>query len=219
MRTEHVAHTSPIAAWKSLCAGNRRFVTGRPRRRTQAALAGLVDGQRPSAVVFGCGDSRVATEIIFDQGLGDMFVVRTAGHVIDSVVLGSIEYGVAVLRAPLIVVLGHERCGAVAAAIDALDNGVAPGGFVQCVVDRVTPSIVRGRRAGLTEVEEFEVRHVEETARLLMRRSSTIADRVAVGDLAIACATYRLVDGHAQLRSAIGALDQPGVEPPPTSRE
>ncbi len=107
-------------------------------------------------MVFGCADSRVAAEIIFDQGLGDMFVVRTAGHVIDSAVLGSIEYAVTVLNVPLIVVLGHDSCGAVKATLAALDDGEVPGGYVRDVVERVTPSILLGRRDGLTRIDEFE---------------------------------------------------------------
>ena len=110
--------------------------------------------------MFGCADSRVAAEIIFDQGLGDMFVVRTAGHVIDSAVLGSIEYAVTVLDVPLIVVLGHDSCGAVQATLTALDDGVIPGGYVRDLVERVTPSILTGRREGLTRVDEFEAHHV-----------------------------------------------------------
>ena len=115
-------------------------------------------------MVFGCADSRVAAEIIFDQGLGDMFVVRTAGHVIDAAVLGSIEYAVTVLNVPLIVVLGHDSCGAVKATLSALDDGVMPGGYVRDIVERITPSVLMGRHAGLTRVDEFETRHVNETA-------------------------------------------------------
>ncbi|WP_280469433.1 carbonic anhydrase, partial [Nocardia brasiliensis] len=116
--------SNPISAWKSLREGNDRFVTGTLLHPSQGAAdrAKLVSGQHPSAILFGCGDSRVAAELIFDQGLGDMFVVRTAGHVVDSSVLGSIEYGVQVLDVPLIVVLGHDSCGAVKATIDALDG-------------------------------------------------------------------------------------------------
>ncbi|MBO0855978.1 MAG: carbonic anhydrase, partial [Nocardia sp.] len=112
-------HTNPITAWKSLREGNDRFVQGTLQHPSQGAAerALLVGGQQPRAVLFGCGDSRVAAEIIFDQGLGDMFVVRTAGHVIDASVLGSIEYGVGILEVPLIVVLGHDTCGAVRATI------------------------------------------------------------------------------------------------------
>ena len=110
----------------------------------------------------------MAAELIFDQGLGDMFVVRTAGQAIDSAVLGSIEYAVTVLNVPLIVVLGHDSCGAVKAAIGAIDDGAIPGGFVRDVVERVAPSILLGRREGLSRVDEFEERHVRETVAQLV---------------------------------------------------
>ncbi|MGW4241096.1 carbonic anhydrase [Nocardia sp. NPDC004722] len=203
-------HNNPISAWKALREGNERFVNGTLQHPGQGAIdrAKLVAGQQPSAVLFGCGDSRVAAEIIFDQGLGDMFVVRTAGHVIDSSVLGSIEYGVQVLSVPLIVVLGHDSCGAVRATIDALDHGNVPGGFIRSVVEKVTPSILIGRREGLSEVDELEARHVEETARLLMQRSMIISQRVATGECAIACVTYNLSDGEINLHRVIGNIGE-----------
>ena len=144
-------NTSPITAWKALKEGNERFVAGQPEHPSQSVehRASLASGQKPTAAVFGCGDSRVAAEIIFDQGLGDMFVVRTAGHVLDSAVLGSIEFAVTVLDVPLIVILGHNSCGAVKATLAALDDGVLPGGYVRDVVERVAPSILLGRREGL----------------------------------------------------------------------
>ena len=86
----------------------------------------------------------------YAQGLGDMFVVRTAGHVIDSAVLGSVEYAVTILNVPLVVVLGHDSCGAVNAALAAINEGNMPGGYVRDVVERVAPSILMGRRDGLT---------------------------------------------------------------------
>ena len=112
-------NTSPVTAWKALKEGNERFVAGTPEHPSQSIerRSALAKGQKPTAVLFGCADSRVAAEIIFDQGLGDMFVVRTAGHVVDSAVLGSIEYAVTVLDVPLIVVLGHDSCGAVKATL------------------------------------------------------------------------------------------------------
>jgi carbonic anhydrase len=165
-------------------------------------------------VVFGCADSRVAAEIIFDQGLGDMFVVRTAGHVIDSAVLGSIEYAVTVLDVPLIVVLGHDSCGAVQASLAALDEGKVPTGFVRDVVERVTPSIMLGRRDGLTRVDEFEARHVIETGSQLLSRSSAIAERVERGKLAIAGVTYRLADGRIMLREHLGDIGERPDESP-----
>ena len=193
----------------ALKEGNGRFVAGKPEHPSQSIeyRAGLTVAQRPTAVVFGCADSRVAAEIIFDQGLGDMFVVRTAGHVIDSAVLGSIEYAVTVLDVPLIVVLGHDSCGAVKATLAALDEGKVPGGFVRDVVERVTPSIMLGRRDGLTRVDEFEARHVVETGTQLLTRSTAIADRIKNGRLAIVGVTYLLADGRIVLREHLGEID------------
>lgn len=202
--------TNPVAAWKALKEGNERFVAGKPEHPSQSVdhRASLAAGQKPTAVIFGCADSRVAAEIIFDQGLGDMFVVRTAGHVIDSAVLGSIEYAVTVLNVPLIVVLGHDSCGAVNAALAAINDGSLPGGYVRDVVERVAPSILLGRRDGLQRVDEFEDRHVHETMANLMSRSRAIADRVAVGTLAIVGLSYQLADGRAVLLDHIGDIGE-----------
>jgi carbonic anhydrase len=203
-------NTSPVTAWKALKEGNERFVAGRPQHPSQSVdhRASLAAGQKPTAVVFGCADSRVAAELIFDQGLGDMFVVRTAGQAIDSAVLGSIEFAVVVLDVPLVVVLGHDSCGAVKAALAAINDGAIPGGFVRDVVERVAPSILMGRRDGLSRVDEFEERHVQETVAQLMSRSSAIAERVAAGTLAIAGATYHLADGRASLCHHIGDIGE-----------
>lgn len=200
--------TNPITAWKSLKEGNQRFVAGESLHPSQgvADRERLTAGQHPTAVLFGCADSRVAAEIIFDQGLGDMFVVRTAGHTMDASVIGSIEYGVAVLGVPLIAVLGHDKCGAVQATLDALDSGDLPGGYIRDVVERVTPSVLSARRDGLTGVDEFEARHVEETGKLLMQRSRIIAEKVEAGEVAIVGLTYRLSEGSAQLRGVIGDI-------------
>jgi carbonic anhydrase len=203
-------NTSPITAWKALKEGNERFVAGKPLHPSQSIdhRASLAVEQKPTAVVFGCADSRVAAEIIFDQGLGDMFVVRTAGHVIDSAVLGSLEYAVTILNVPLIVVLGHDSCGAVKATLDTLDGGAVPGGYVRDVVERVTPSILLGRRDGLTRVDEFEARHVIETGSQIMARSTAISERVNGGTLAIAGLTYHLADGKVNLREHLGDIGE-----------
>src|SRR4026207_626892 len=134
-------NTNPVAAWKALKEGNERFVAGKPEHPSQSIehRASLAEAQKPTAAVFGCADSRVAAELSFGQGLGDLFVVLTAGHVIDSAVLGSIEYAVTVLNVPLIVVLGHDSCGAVQATLKALDDGVVPGGYVRDVGGRGDP--------------------------------------------------------------------------------
>lgn len=203
-------NTSPLTAWKALKEGNERFVAGKAMHPSQSVehRASLAASQKPTAVVFGCGDSRVAAELLFDQGLGDMFVVRTAGHVIDSAVLGSVEYAVAILEVPLIVVLGHDSCGAVKAALAALDEGEVPGGYVRDVVERVMPSILLGRRDGLSRVDEFEARHVIETGQQLLNRSTTIDDAVKDGKLAIAGVTYHLSDGQIALRDHIGDIGE-----------
>ncbi len=203
-------NTNPVTAWKALKEGNERFVAGKPEHPSQSIehRASLAGGQKPTAVLFGCADSRVAAEIIFDQGLGDMFVVRTAGHVIDSAVLGSIEYAVTVLNVPLVVVLGHDSCGAVKATLTAIDDGAVPGGYVRDVVERVTPSILLGRRDGLSRVDEFEARHVVETVTQLRARSTAIAERLDAGSLAIAGVTYQLADGRAVLRDHLGDIGE-----------
>ena len=203
-------YSTPVTAWNALKEGNERFVAGKPEHPSQSIehRAALTEAQQPTAVVFGCADSRVAAEIIFDQGLGDMFVVRTAGHVIDSAVLGSIEYAVTVLNVPLVVVLGHDSCGAVKATLAALDDGVVPGGYVRDVIERVMPSILLGRRDGLTRIDEFEARHVTETGAQLVTRATAIADRVAAGTLAIVGVTYQLADGRVVLRDYLGDIGE-----------
>ncbi|GAA4656961.1 carbonic anhydrase [Streptomyces youssoufiensis] len=200
------ANQTPRDAFELLMAGNQRFVSGTPEhpnqdaaRRTQTAPS-----QQPFAVLFGCSDSRLAAEIIFDRGLGDLFVVRTAGHVAGTEVLGSIEFGVSVLKAPLVVVLGHDSCGAVAAACSALQDGQTPGGFVRDVVERVTPSVLAARAAGRETAEEILAEHIEHTVDLLLERSRVLADAVADGRLAVVGLSYRLADGSAQLVAARG---------------
>jgi carbonic anhydrase len=202
--------TTPVTAWKALKEGNERFVAGKPEHPSQSVehRASLAAGQKPTAAILGCADSRVAAELIFDQGLGDIFVVRTAGQAIDSAVLGSLEYAVIALNVPLIVVLGHDSCGAVKAAIGAVDEGAIPPGFVRDVVERVAPSILMGRREGLSRVDEFEERHVRETVAQLMARSTAIAERVAAGTLAIAGITYRLAEGRAELVDQVGDIGE-----------
>jgi carbonic anhydrase len=202
--------TNPVTAWKALKEGNERFVAGKPSHPSQSVehRASLAAGQKPTAIIFGCADSRVAAELIFDQGLGDVFVVRTAGQAIDTAVLGSIEYAVTALNVPLIVVLGHSSCGAVKATISAIDEGAIPGGFVRDVVERVVPSILAGRRDGLKSAEEFEKRHVSETLAQLVSRSAAISERLDAGTLALAGVTYQLAEGKAELVDHVGDIGE-----------
>ncbi|MEU3255689.1 carbonic anhydrase [Streptomyces sp. NPDC006997] len=197
---------TPRDAFELLLAGNQRFVSGAPRHPNQDAArrAETAPSQQPFAVLFGCSDSRLAAEIIFDRGLGDLFVVRTAGHVAGTEVLGSIEFGVGVLNAPLVVVLGHDSCGAVAAACSALEDGQTPGGFVRDVVERVTPSVLAARADGRETAEEILAEHIEHTVDLLLDRSRLLAERVAAGRLGVVGMSYRLADGSARLVAARG---------------
>lgn len=197
---------TPRDAFDLLMAGNQRFVAGTTEHPNQDATrrTEIAPSQQPFAVLFGCSDSRLAAEIIFDRGLGDLFVVRTAGHVAGTEVLGSIEFGVSVLNAPLVVVLGHDSCGAVAAACSALENGQTPGGFVRDIVERVTPSVLAARAAGRETAEEILAEHIEHTVDLLLERSRALADAVAAGRTAVVGLSYRLVDGSAQLVATRG---------------
>src|SRR5919199_6278979 len=138
---------TPDEALQFLLDGNERFVRGdvaHPNQDAERRVASAAD-QSPFAVIFGCSDSRVAAEIVFDRGLGDLFVVRTAGHLVGEEVLASIEYAVEVLETPLIVILGHDSCGAVGAALQAHESGVTPPGHLRSIVERLTPEILQAR--------------------------------------------------------------------------
>lgn len=201
---------TPAEAWASLKSGNDRFVRGEMQHPSQSIerRAELSAEQHPFAVLLGCSDSRVAAEIIFDQGLGDLFVVRTAGHVLDTTVIGSIEYGVEVLGAPLVVVLGHDSCGAVAAATAALNDGVVQRGFVRAVVDRVIPSIVGlgDSGAGHTDAATLGREHVANTVRMLQAYSVSLAEAIEAGRCAIVGLEYTLGDGTVHLVETAGTV-------------
>lgn len=213
---------TPAQAWHALRDGNERFLRGAMEHPSQGVerRSAVSTLQEPFAVVFGCSDSRVAAELVFDQGLGDLFVVRTAGHVVDTTVLGSIEYGVQMLGAPLVVVLGHDSCGAVGAAVEALRTGVMPSGFVRAVVDRVIPSVVSlGRpsaddgadasRRSLTPSEaELGQEHVGVTVRMLQSYSALLREGVESGRMAIVGAEYTLAEGRVRLVEVAGSVGE-----------
>lgn len=209
---------TPAAAWAQLKAGNARFVLGEMEHPSQGAdrRAEVAQEQHPFAVVFGCADSRVGAEIVFDRGLGDLFVVRTAGHVLDPSVIGSIEYGVAVLGAPLVVVQAHDRCGAVAAATSALRTGELPRGFVRAVVDRVIPSIVgHGTPAstGAADWSDLDAAtlgraHTSHTVQMLQTYSAVLSEAVQAGRCAIIGVEYTLADGRVSLVEVVGDIGE-----------
>lgn len=196
----------PGAALRTLLAGNGRFVSGNLLHPNQDAdrRTAVAPGQRPFAVLFGCSDSRLAAELIFDQGLGDLFVVRTAGHVIGPEVLGSIEYAVANLDIKLIAVLGHDSCGAIGAALDAMRSGTSPAGFMRDVVDRVTLGMLAVRERALEDPELAVEEHIRYTVELLVERSPLVARQVAAGDLAVVGLAYRLAEGSVRRIAGYG---------------
>ncbi|PWI45044.1 carbonic anhydrase [Streptomyces sp. ICBB 8177] len=192
---------TPREAFELLQLGNRRFAAGASLHPNQDAArrAELEPGQRPFAALFGCSDSRLAAEIIFDRGLGDLFVVRTAGHILGPEVLGSLEYGLEVLGCPLVVVLGHDSCGAVAAARSALEDGEIASGYVTDVIASVAPSVLAARANGLAKEREVIAEHIRRTVDLLMERSQALSRRVADGRAAMVGMFYRLDVGTAHL--------------------
>lgn len=194
---------SPRSAWREMREGNARFVSGAPRhpRQDVERRSEVAGGQRPRAALFGCSDSRLAAEIIFDEGLGDLFVVRNAGQVISDSVVGSLEYAVAVLEVPLIVVLGHDACGAVAAAIDSIgpDAPALPAQIWRQIAP-IVPAARRVLRAHPDVEIDPEVvgrEHLRDTVTELLHSSELISEAVASGRLAIVGANYRLAEGAA----------------------
>jgi carbonic anhydrase len=201
-------YLTPALAWRRLREGNERFVNGETSHPNQDASrrSSLVENQHPFAVIFGCSDSRLAAEIIFDVGLGDVFVVRTAGQVIDDAVLGSLEYSVGVLGVPLIVVLGHDSCGAVSATKSAVETGQMPTGFIRDLVERITPSVLTSLRNNETGVNDMVVEHVKQTSQRLVDSSRVISDAIQEGRTAVIGLSYSLAEGRANLVSGIGDL-------------
>ncbi len=209
---------TPAKAWREMQRGNARFVAGEPRhpRQDVDTRHELAGGQRPRAALFGCADSRLAAEIIFDKGLGDLFVVRNAGQVVSESVVGSLEYAVAVLEVPLIVVLGHDACGAVRAAIDSTSPDADPlPPHIWRLISPIVPAVRRVQRASAVDgvypdeidAEEVGREHLRDTVGELLHSSELISSAVAEGRLAIVGANYRLGEGTAVPDVIVGITD------------
>lgn len=134
-------------------------------------------------------------ELIFDQGLGDIFVIRTAGQITDLSVLASLEFAVVSLQVSLVVVLGHENCGAVKSAVAAVEEGELPSGFQRVLVEKVAPSILSAKAQGETTREGFEAHHVREIVQHIIDRSPEIQHGLAEGYIGVVGLRYRLTDG------------------------
>ncbi|MEV4755162.1 carbonic anhydrase [Micromonospora sp. NPDC049559] len=192
---------TPEQALAELQAGNRRFVTGTRIHPNQDAehRAALAAAQAPFAVVFGCSDSRLAAEIIFDRGLGDLFVVRTAGHTMGAEVLGSIEYAVTVLNTPLVVVLGHSSCGAVQAAREAVAHPAEPVGHLGWIVSAIVPSVELAAARQADDVDQIVDLHIQRTVQQLPQRSAVLATAVRAGSCAVVGMSYQLEAGQVRI--------------------
>jgi carbonic anhydrase len=191
--------TSHEEALAELVAGNKRFVSGRPEHghRVSAAAASSAS-QQPHAVVVGCIDSRVPLEAIFDQTFGNICVVRSGGHVVDRAVLGSVGFAVAKLGVPLIMVLGHKRCGAVQATVEAVREGALPDGDIGYLVQELAPAVEAVGAADPDAAEKAMRVHVGRTVGR-MHEISDVTDAVAAGRVEIVGAVYDLDTGWVEL--------------------
>lgn len=192
-------------AWSILMEGNGRFVSGDladkdlPERRAE-----LLSGQSPFVTVVTCSDSRVPPELIFDQGLGDIFVIRVAGNVMDPVVLGSVEYGVEHLHTPLLVILGHQSCGAVTAA----SQGGAAEGNIGSIMTEIEPAVEMAREMDLTGSDLVEVavdENIDLVIKNVLARSPITKELVEDGELVIFGAKYSLETGEVVILTEVDA--------------
>lgn len=186
----------PMQALARLREGNARYAEYHSRHpdETRERRLEICQGQHPFAAVLGCVDSRVPPELVFDQGLGDLFTVRSAGHVLDDVELGSLEFGIEELDVPLLVVLAHQRCGAVRAAVAAADGRIRPHGHVVTLVNAIAPAVAETRGMPGSHPELAARAHLARTVSTL-RAVPALAERCREGRLLIVGAYYTLDTG------------------------
>lgn len=184
-------------ALQRLMIGNRRYVAMRPLhpRQNQTHRQAMLEGQHPFAAILSCSDSRVPSELLFDQGLGDLFIVRTAGHVISDVVIGSIEYAVFVLEVPLIMVMGHTQCGAVTSAVK---GGELPG-CIASLAEKLHPVVEHVRQQEGDIVVNAIKANAIQTARDLVDGSAIIAGAIEAGRLKVVPACFELETSAVEL--------------------
>jgi carbonic anhydrase len=185
--------------------GNERFVRGEPNFAVvcKEKLADLARAQRPYATIVGCSDSRVAPELIFDAGLGELFIIRVAGNVISPEVKGSMQYAAVHLGTPLFVVLGHEGCGAVSAALDAMHRGQQERAHIQHLLDTIIPGLA-GIEPGLAPDEELQ-RGVEANVRWSIAQimaTPGVKARLAEGKMKLVGAVYEIATGRVRFLPA-----------------
>lgn len=200
---------TPEEALQRLIRGNQAFATDAPLPVDQGRgrRLGLAQGQSPFAVIVSCSDSRVPPELLFGCGLGELFVVRNAGNTIDDTALGSIEYAVNHLKAPLVVVMGHERCGAVAAAVEVVERDTAFPGAVGSMVEPIIPAVLTARALDSGDLLDNSVRRNVRRiiGRLVERASPDLIAMREAGHLRIVGARYDLDTGIVDFLDAVPA--------------
>ncbi|MEG4837833.1 carbonic anhydrase [Microcoleus sp. B9-D4] len=197
VKAEAISDITPDGALKKLMEGNQRYLQQKRTFPDQARsrVVEVAKGQHPFATILACSDSRVAPEIIFDQGLGDLFDIRVAGNFLDDVVLGNIEYATLELGVPLLVILGHERCGAVKAALD----GKAVPGHISTLVAAIKPAVdaTKGQKG---DAWDNAVRsNVKMNVNKLQSSSPILAKAVKAGKLKVVGGRYDLDSGKVEI--------------------
>ena len=189
--------SEPDDALKRLMEGNQRFVQQQSKHPDQspARLKEVAQGQHPFATVLSCADSRVPPEILFDEGIGDLFDIRVAGNIVTPEVLGSVEYAVAVLGTPLLMVLGHERCGAVTAAVKGERLPGQMGAFVQAI----KPALAKTQGKSGDPVDNGVIANVQYQIEKLKQSSTILSERSQAGKLKIVGCRYDLDTGEVTL--------------------
>ncbi len=192
--SERPENLSAAEALDQLEAGNQRFVSGASQHPhcDPARRAELAGGQRPFATVVTCSDSRVPVELVFDQGLGDVFVIRVAGNIADDAVLGSIEYASMHLGVNLVVVMGHQSCGAVGAAVD----GSATGTHIDSLIDAIAPAVAEAKAEGSDDLLERSVHANATMVSTQIRESQPVLAGLGEQGVAVRPAYYSLETGE-----------------------
>jgi carbonic anhydrase len=200
------ASVTPAEAMARLAEGNERFVRQKMTATHQDASRreALAKGQRPFAIVLGCADSRVPPELVFDQGLGDLFMIRVAGEVAPAEVLGSIEYAVEHLGCRAIIVLGHERCGAVEAALE-VPAGTTPEGNLGELIKDILPAIEKIDRKAPDALDAAVKANANAVARTILSRSKAVAEMAHKGELVVTPARYDLKSGKVDFMEPVHA--------------
>lgn len=186
---------------QKLMDGNKRYVEGKLANKDlgDTKRKELSKGQKPFAIVVTCSDSRVPPELLFDQGLGDIFVIRVAGNIVDPIALGSIEYGAEHLHSPLIFILGHSKCGAVKATLEAKGK---PEGNIGEIVKKITPAAQAAKKKGGTDDQILETaikENVKNVYKDLMSKSTIIPHLIEKGELKIVGGEYSLETGKVEM--------------------